>query len=73
MALTFSSVDSWDKTKHIHVTGTPAASGNNSTGGDTLDHSHAPLIASAQKPSSGIAWGWMGLVGHECLFIRDGR
>jgi hypothetical protein len=59
MALKFSSVDSWDKTKRIHVTGTAAASGNDSTGGDTLDLSQVPLIASAQKPNGGIAWRWM--------------
>jgi hypothetical protein len=46
MALTFSVVDTWDDGKRIHVSGTIAATGNCATGGDTLDLSQIPLIAS---------------------------
>jgi hypothetical protein len=74
MALTFSPVDSWDKSKRIHMTGTAPASGNNAIGGDTLDLSQTPLIASAHSPSraasSGDGWG---LVGYDYVFIRGTR
>jgi hypothetical protein len=68
MALTFSLVDTWDDGKRIHVTGTAAASGNYSTGGDTLDLSQAPLIASVQAPISGTAW-MDGLAGYDYVFL----
>ncbi len=51
MALTFTFVDSWDDGKRIHVSGTVAASGNYSTGGDTLDLSQFPIVPSTQPPS----------------------
>lgn len=68
MALTFSLVDTWDDGKRIHVTGTAAASGNYSTGGDTLDLSQSPLVASAQAPISGTAW-MDGLAGYDYVFL----
>jgi hypothetical protein len=43
MALSFSLIDTWDDGKRIHVSGIIAASGNYSTGGDTLDLSQSPL------------------------------
>jgi len=45
MALTFTLVDTWDDGQRIHVSGTAAASGNYSTGGDTLDLSQFPAVA----------------------------
>jgi hypothetical protein len=48
MALTFSVVDTWDDGHRIHVSGTVAATGNYTTGGDTLDLSQVPWIASDQ-------------------------
>jgi hypothetical protein len=71
MSLTFSLVDTWDDGKRIHVTGTAAASGNYSTGGDTLDLSQSPLIASAQSPISGTAW-MDGLAGYDYVFMPGG-
>jgi len=68
MALTFSLVDTWDDGKRIHVSGTAAASGSYSTGGDTLDLSQSPLIASAQAPISGTAW-MDGLAGYDYVFL----
>ena len=68
MALTFTLVDTWDDGKRIHVTGTATASGNYSTGGDTLDLSQTPLIASAQAPISGTAW-MDGLAGYDYVFM----
>ena len=56
MALTFSLVDTWDDGQRIHVGGSVAASGNYSTGGDTLDLSQSPIIASTQAPIQGTAW-----------------
>jgi hypothetical protein len=49
MALTFSLVDTWDDGKRIHVSRTVSASGNYSTGGDTLDLSQFPAIATTQN------------------------
>ena len=51
MALTFSLTDTWDDGKRVHVSGTIAASGNYTTGGDTLDLSQSPLVASSQPLS----------------------
>ena len=59
MALTFSVVDTWDDGKRIHVCGTVTATGNYTTGGDTLDLSQFPLIASDQPPIRAPA-GWTG-------------
>jgi len=56
MALTFSLVDTWDDGKRIHVSGTIAASGSYATGGDTLDLSQTPIVASSQPPINGTAW-----------------
>ncbi|HEY0701646.1 MAG TPA: hypothetical protein VGD60_02665 [Candidatus Acidoferrales bacterium] len=67
MALTFSLVDTWDDGKRIHVSGTVAASGNYTTGGDTLDLSQFPVIASAQAPIQGTAW-MDGLAGYDYVF-----
>jgi hypothetical protein len=68
MALTFSLVDTWDDGKRIHVSGTIAASGSYTTGGDTLDLSQSPQIASTQAPISGTAW-MDGLAGYDYVFI----
>lgn len=67
MALTFSLVDTWDDGKRIHVSGTVAASGNYSTGGDTVDLSQFPAVASAQPPIQGTAW-MDGLAGYDYVF-----
>jgi hypothetical protein len=56
MALAFSLVDTWDYGQRIQVAGTVDDSGNYSTGGDTLDVSQVPLIASAQQPIDVTAW-----------------
>src|ERR1700740_1199064 len=53
MALTFTLVDTWDDGKRVHVSGTIAASGNYPTGGDTLDLSQSPIVASSQPPIQG--------------------
>jgi len=67
MALTFSVVDRWDDGKRIHVSGTVAATGNYTTGGDALDLSQVPPIASDQPPVQGT--GWMdGLAGYGYIF-----
>jgi hypothetical protein len=67
MALAFSLVDTWDDGKRIHVCGTVAASGNYTTGGDTLDLSEFPVVASTQPPTLGT--GWMdGLAGYDYVF-----
>ena len=50
MALTFTLVDTWDDGKRIHVAGTVAASGNYSTGGDTLDLSQFPSSPPPKRP-----------------------
>ena len=68
MALAFTLVDTWDDGKRIHVTGTAAASGNYSTGGDTLDLSQFPLVAATQSPIQGTAW-MDGLAGYDYVFI----
>ncbi|MGH7837547.1 MAG: hypothetical protein ACREQC_06935 [Candidatus Binataceae bacterium] len=68
MALTFSLVDTWDDGKRIHVSGTVAASGNYATGGDTVDLSQFPVIASAQPPIQGTAW-MDGLAGYDYVFV----
>ena len=67
MALTFSLVDAWDDGKRVHVSGTIAASGSYTTGGDTLDLSKFPVIAAAQPPVQGTAW-MDGLAGYDYVF-----
>lgn len=67
MALTFSIVDTWDDGKRIHVSGTVVATGNYTTGGDTVDLSQVPIIASAQPPIQGTAW-MDGLAGYDYIF-----
>jgi hypothetical protein len=67
MALTFTLVDTWDDGKRIHVAGTVSASGSYSTGGDTLDLSQVPIIASTQPPIQGTAW-MDGLAGYDYVF-----
>ncbi len=67
MALTFSLIDTWDDGQRIHVTGTAAASGNYSTGGDTLDLSKFPIIAATQPPLQGTAW-MDGVAGYDYVF-----
>jgi len=67
MALSFSLVDTWDDGKRVHVTGTVAASGSYTTGGDTLDLSQFPIIASTQPPIQGAAW-IDGLAGYDYVF-----
>jgi hypothetical protein len=67
MALAFSLVDTWEDGKRVHVCGTVTASGNYTTGGDTLDLSQFPLVASDQAPLTGT--GWMdGLAGYDYVF-----
>ena len=68
MALAFTLVDTWDDGQRIHVAGTVVASGNYSTGGDTLDLSEFPLIAATRPPVQGTAW-MSGLVGYDYVFI----
>src|ERR1700689_5369902 len=68
MALAFSLVDTWDDGKRIHVSGTIAATGSYATGGDTVDLSQVPVIASAQPPIQGTAW-MDGLAGYDYVFI----
>jgi len=67
MALSFTLVDTWDDGKRIHVAGTVAASGNYSTGGDTLDLSQFPAVAATQSPIQGAAW-MDGLSGYDYVF-----
>jgi hypothetical protein len=67
MALTFTLVDTWDDGNRIHVSGTVAASGSYTTGGDTLDLSQFPIIASTQPPIQGTAW-MDGLAGYDYVF-----
>jgi hypothetical protein len=68
MALAFTLVDTWDDGQRIHVAGTVAASGSYTTGGDTLDLSQFPLIASTQPPIQGT--GWMeGSAGYDYNFL----
>ena len=68
MALTFTLVDTWNDGKRVHVSGTVAASGNYSTGGDTLDLSQFPIVAATQPPIQGTAW-MDGLAGYDYVFI----
>jgi hypothetical protein len=68
MAVAFSSVDTWDDGKCIHVSGTVAATGNYVTSGDTLDLSQVPVIASGQPPIQGTAW-MDGLAGYDYVFF----
>ena len=67
MALAFTLVDTWDDGKRIHVSGTATASGNYSTGGDTLDLSQFPVVAATQPPVQGTAW-MDGLAGYDYVF-----
>ncbi|HTV60382.1 MAG TPA: hypothetical protein VMJ93_16030 [Verrucomicrobiae bacterium] len=67
MALTFTLIDTWDDGKRIHVAGSIAASGSYTTGGDTLDLSQYPVIASAQPPIQGAGWV-EGLAGYDYVF-----
>lgn len=67
MALAFLLIDTWDDGQRIHVTGTVTASANYSTGGDTLDLSQFPLIASTQPPIQGTSW-MDGLSGYDYVF-----
>ena len=67
MALAFSLVDTWDDGKRIHVTGKVSASGSYTTGGDTLDLSQFPIIASASAPIQGTSW-MDGLAGYDYVF-----
>jgi hypothetical protein len=68
MALTFSLVDTWENGKRVHVSGTITATGNYVTGGDTLDLSQVPVIASAQPPIQGTA-SMDGLAGFDYVFF----
>jgi hypothetical protein len=68
MALTFTLVDTWDDGKRIHVAGSVSASGNYTTGGDTLDLSQVPVVASVQPPILGTAW-MDGLAGYDYVFF----
>jgi len=67
MALAFTLIDTWDDGKRIHATGTVAASGNYSTGGDTLDLSKFPILTSSQAPIQGTVW-LDGLAGYDYVF-----
>lgn len=68
MAMTFLLVDTWDDGQRIHVSGTVAAAGNYSTGGDTLDLSQFPIIATTQPPVQGTAW-MDGIAGYDYVLI----
>ena len=68
MALTFTLVDTWDDGHRIHVSGTIAASGNYTTGGDTLDLSQFPIVTATQAPIQGTAW-MDGISGYDYVFI----
>ena len=57
MALAFSLIDTWDDGKRVHVCGTVTASGNYTTGGDTLDLSQFPIVAADQPPAVFIKIG----------------
>lgn len=67
MALTFNLVDKWDDGKRIHLAGTVSASGNYSTGGDTLDLSQIPILVSTQLAISSTSW-MDGLAGYDYIF-----
>ncbi len=68
MALTFSLVDTWDDGQRIHVGGAVVASGSYATGGDTLDLSQFPVIATTHAPVQGTAW-MDGLAGYDYVFF----
>ena len=67
MALAFTLVDTWDDGKRIHVAGTVVASGNYTTGGDSVDLSQNPIVASSQPPIKGTAW-MDGIAGYDYVF-----
>ena len=68
MALAFTLVDTWDDGRRIHVAGTVSASGNYSTGGDTLDLSVVETaIQTTQPPVQSTAW-MDGLAGYDYVF-----
>lgn len=69
MALAFTLVDFWDDGKRIHVAGTIAASGNYTTGGDTLDLTELGSLGvpTTQPPIQGTAW-MDGLAGYDYVF-----
>ncbi|HKS66887.1 MAG TPA: hypothetical protein VJR26_06585 [Candidatus Acidoferrales bacterium] len=67
MALAFTLIDTWDDGKRIHATGTITASGNYTAGGDTLDLSQFPAMASTQPPILGTA-RIDGLAGYDYVF-----
>lgn len=69
MALAFTLVDSWDDGRRIHVSGTVAASGNYTTGGDTLDLTplEALGVPTTKPPIVGTAW-MDGLAGYDYVF-----
>ncbi len=67
MALIFTLVDTWDDGKRIHVCGTVSATGNYTTGGDTLDLSQFPIVASTRPPLAGTSW-MDGLAGYDYVF-----
>jgi hypothetical protein len=68
MALAFSVVDTWDDGQRIHLAGTVAATGNYASGGDTIDLSQNPIVASSQAPIQGTAW-MDGLSGYDYVFF----
>jgi hypothetical protein len=68
MAFAFTLVDTWDDGNRIHVTGTVAASGSYSTGGDTLDLSQFPIEGTTQPPIQGTAW-MDGIAGYNYVLI----
>lgn len=68
MALTFSIVDTWDDGQRIHLAGTVGVSGSYTTGGDTIDLSQNPIVASTQPPIQGTAW-MDGLSGYGYAFF----
>jgi hypothetical protein len=67
MALTFTLFNTWDDGQRVHASGTVAASGNYTTGGDTLDLSQFPVIATTQAPIQGTPW-LDGLDGYDYVF-----
>jgi hypothetical protein len=68
VALIFKLVDSWDDGKRVHLAGTVSASGSYTTGGDTIDLSQNPIVASSQAPIQGTAW-MDGLSGYDFVFF----
>lgn len=67
MALRFRLVDAWDDGRRIHLAGTIAASGSYTTGGDSVDLSQNPVVASSHPPIAGTAW-MEGLAGYDDVF-----